>query len=137
MAHIAMHFALHGAIVLLAGLIGGLCFVRAIRRGQTEVAWRVVYAGGCGAGVMLLALAVPAQWVVMPPVLQGLMLVALVLGTYLLVIGMYVAALRDARGSPGGGMAHRVVTQLYAAGTITSLAGCALLVFGLLRALAL
>jgi hypothetical protein len=136
MAHLSMHFALHGAVVLLSGFIGGLFFARAIKRQQGEVAWRVVHAGGCSAGAMLMALAVPAQWVVMVPWLQGLMAAGLLLGTYLLVLGMFVAAIWNARGIPGGGrLVNRVVSALYAAGTVLSLLGGALLVFGLATAM--
>lgn len=136
MAHLSMHFALHGAIVLLAGLVGGLFFARAIRLARGEVAWRVVHAGGCAAGVMLLALAVPTQWVVMSPILQGLMALGFVLGTYLLVLGMFIAAIRSARGIPAGGSrVNRLVATLYATGTIATLTGSALLVLGLLCAM--
>jgi hypothetical protein len=135
-AYISLHLALHGSIVLLSGLVGGLFFARAIKQQKGEVAWRVVHAGGCSAGVMLLALAVPAQWVVMPDILAGLMVAGFVLGTYLLVLGMFVAAIWGTRGIPGhGSRMNRLVSGLYAAGAVATLATCALLVFGLLRAL--
>src|SRR5689334_23282184 len=56
---LALQFALHGSIALLLGLIGGLFFARAIKTRHGEVAWRVVHAGGCSAGAMLLAIAMP------------------------------------------------------------------------------
>ncbi|HXS31011.1 MAG TPA: hypothetical protein VN755_09270, partial [Steroidobacteraceae bacterium] len=63
MSPVSVLFALHGAIILFSGLVGGLFFARAIKRGSGEVAWRVVHAGGCAGGALLLALAVPLQWV--------------------------------------------------------------------------
>ncbi|MEP7311921.1 MAG: hypothetical protein ABI859_05025 [Pseudomonadota bacterium] len=62
MTSLALQFALHGSIALFAGLIGGLFFARAIKQRRGEVAWRVVHAGGCSAGAMLLAIAAPSQW---------------------------------------------------------------------------
>jgi hypothetical protein len=134
MALLAVYFALNGAIVLLSGLVGGLFFARAVRLQKNEVAWRVVHAGGCSAGVMLLALAVPVQWTVLSPWLQGAMMAGFLLGTYLLVIGMFVAAIFGMRGIPGGGTGiNRLVAGLYAAGTVLSLLGGVLLVLGLAR----
>jgi hypothetical protein len=131
---LALQLALHGSIALLAGLIGGLFFARAIRLRRGEVAWRVVHAGGCSAGVMLLAIAVPSQWITLgrtPSITMG---VGLIGGSYLLCLGMYIAAIWDVRGIPGGGAPlNRLVAGLYGAGTVMTLVGCALLVLGLLR----
>jgi hypothetical protein len=63
MTFIPVLLALHGSIILLSGLVGGLFFARAIKRSFGEVAWRVVHAGGCAGGTMLLAIAIPVQWV--------------------------------------------------------------------------
>jgi hypothetical protein len=130
----ALLLALHGSIVLLSGLVGGLFFARAIKRSSGEVAWRVVHAGGCAAGVMLLAIAMPIQWVSLPPVLELGLIWCLLLGTYLLVLGMFVGAIWRRRGIPGGGSGlNRLVSGLYEAGTVLSLLGSALLVLGLFR----
>jgi hypothetical protein len=130
----SLSLAMHGSIILLSGLAGGLFFARAIQRGSGEVAWRVVHAGGCAGGTMLLAIAMPVQWVSLSRALVHLLTWSLVLGAYLLVAGMFVAAVWNARGIPGGGRpVNRLVNALYAAGTVSSLAGCALLVLGLIR----
>lgn len=134
MTPIALLLALHGSIILLSGLIGGLLFARAIKRSAGEVAWRVVHAGGCAAGVMLLAIAVPVQWVSLAPMLEVGLVWSLLLGTYLLVIGMFVAAIWRHRGIPSGGSgANRLVGYLYGGGTVLALLGGTLLVFGLFR----
>jgi hypothetical protein len=134
MTPLALQFALHGSIALLSGLIGGLFFARAIKTRRGEVAWRVVHAGGCSAGAMLLAIAVPSQWVTLSHVLAIAMGSGLVVGSYILCAGMYVAAIWDVRGIPGGGSPlNRLVSSLYAVGTVLTLAGGALLTFGLLR----
>jgi len=131
---LALQFALHGSIALLLGLIGGLFFARAIKTRHGEVAWRVVHAGGCSAGAMLLAIAMPSQWVTLSRTLAIAMGAGFIKGSYLLCAGMYVAAIWDVRGIPGGGsLLNRVVSALYAAGTILALFGSVLLTLGLLR----
>lgn len=131
---LAIQLALHGSILLMAGLIGGLFFARAIKLGRGEVAWRVVHAGGCAAGALLLAVAAPSQWVTAGDAARLAMGAGLIGGSYLLCLGMYVAAACDTRGIPGGGSPlNRLVAALYGVGTIAGIAGCALLVLGLLR----
>jgi len=132
-AALPVQLALHGAIILMAGLVGGLCFARAIQRQRGEVAWRVVHAGGCSAGVLLLALAVPSQWMRLGTVPAMTMAVGFIAGAYLLCAGMYIAAICDTRGIPGGGAPlNRLVAALYASGTVLTLLGGTLLVVGLL-----
>lgn len=134
MTPLALQFALHGSIALMLGLIGGLFFARAIRLRRAEVAWRVVHAGACSAGAMLLAIAVPSQWVALSGALKLTMAIGLVGGVYFLCAGMYIAAIWSARGIPGGGPAlNRFVSGLYGVGTAITLIGGTLLTFGLLR----
>ena len=135
MTSISVLLALHGSIILLSGLVGGLFFARAIAKRSGEVAWRVVHAGGCAGGTMLLAIAIPVQWVVLSESLVLGMIWSFLLGTYLLVTGMFVAAIWNTRGIPGGGSPlNRLVNGLYALGTVLTLAGCVVLVVGLFRA---
>jgi hypothetical protein len=64
------------------------------------------------------------------------MAIGLIGGAYLLCTGMYIAAIWDTRGIPGGGSAlNRWVARLYGAGTVLSIAGSCVLLYGLLRAL--
>jgi hypothetical protein len=134
MTPLALQFALHGSIALFSGLVGGLFFARAIKLKHGEVAWRVVHAGGCSAGAMLLAIAAPSQWLAMSAVTNMTMAIGLIGGAYVLCLGMYVAAIWDVRGIPGGGTAlNRLVAVLYSIGTVMTLLGGALLVIGLLR----
>jgi hypothetical protein len=134
MTPLALQFALHGSIALLSGFIGGLFFARAIRQRRGEVAWRVVHAGGCSAGAMLLAIAVPSQWVTLGDSLKIIMAIGFIAGTYLFCAGMFIAAIWGTRGIPGGGTPlNRAVSRLYAAGTVTTLIGGFVLALGLLR----
>lgn len=133
---IALHFSLHGAIILLLGFVSGIFFASAIKRGRGETAWRVVHAGGCMAGTMLLALSWPSRFIVLPEMLRIVCALTLISGTYLLVFGMFIAAIKEVRGIPGGGSsANRTVASLYAIGTLFSIVGSALLAAGLLGAL--
>ncbi|HXR52945.1 MAG TPA: hypothetical protein VN762_12475 [Steroidobacteraceae bacterium] len=135
MSPVSVLFALHGAIILFSGLVGGLFFARAIKRGSGEVAWRVVHAGGCAGGALLLALAVPLQWVSLSTIPTLMLIWSFLLGTYLLVSGMFVAAIWNTRGIPGGGrFLNRLVNGLYAGGAVLSLTGSALLILGLFNA---
>lgn len=132
MTSLAMQFALHGSVALLSGLIGGLFLARAIKQGRGEVAWRVVHAGGCSAGAMLLAIAAPSQWTALGHTLLLVMATGLIAGSYLLCLGMYAAAIRGTRGIPGGGStSNRIVSGLYAVGTIMTVCGGGLLAIGL------
>lgn len=134
MTPLALQFALHGSIALMSGLVGGLFFARAIKQHRGEVAWRVVHAGGSSAGAMLLAIAAPSQWVALGHDLQMTMAIGLIAGTYLLCLGMYIAAIWDARGIPSGGpLLNRLVFWLYATGAVMTLIGSALLTIGLVR----
>lgn len=99
-----------------------------------EVTWRVVHAGGCSAGVMLLAIAVPSQWMTLDAIPSIIMSVGFIVGTYLLCLGMYIAAIWDTRGIPGGGTPlNRLISGLYGTGTVMTLIGGVHLVYGLLR----
>ena len=136
MERIPAHLALHGAVVLMVGLLGGLAFARAIQNGGREVAWRVVHSGGSMAGVLLLALAGVWRLVALPAWGQLLLAGLLAAGTYALVIGMVIAAWTGGRGlSRGGSRANRAVYALYVVGTAATLAGGALLIVGLALAL--
>lgn len=133
MTVLALQFALHGALLLMSGLIGGLFFARAIKQRRGEVAWRVVHAGGCAAGVMLLAIAAPSQWLSLSTTAKVVLAVGLIGGSYLLCLGMYIAAIWDTRGIPGGGSPlNRLVSGLYGVGTVMAIAGNVLLIAGFL-----
>lgn len=117
----------------MLGFVGGLFFARAIKLRRGEVAWRVVHAGACSAGAMLLAIAVPSQWVTLSGALKIALAIGLIGGSYFLCAGMYIAAIWNARGIPSGGSSlNRLVSGLYAIGTVMTLIGGALLTFGLL-----
>ncbi|MET0292697.1 MAG: hypothetical protein ABW136_10070 [Steroidobacteraceae bacterium] len=96
----------------------------------------MVHAGAASAGAMLLAIAVPSQWVTLSPALQLFLGIGLIGGAYALCTGMFMAAIWGTRGIPGGGSAlNKLVAVLYALGTALTFVGGILLVIGLLRTL--
>lgn len=129
-------FVLHGAIVLWTGLAAGYFHARAIKTGKNEVAWRVVHSGGSMGGTMLLAMAWPLRFVVLPGWGVDAFAWTLLGGTYLLIAGMIIAAVTGERGiASGGGRINRLVHLLYAVGGVASLVGCSLFVIGVARGL--
>jgi uncharacterized membrane protein len=99
MTPLALQFALHGSIALMGGLVGGLFFARAIQQRRGEVAWRVVHAGGCSAGAMLLAIAVPSQWMTLGTIASITMGVGFIAGSGLYGVGTVMTLI-------GGALAH-------------------------------
>lgn len=118
MAFLAMHFATHGALIVLVALLAHLWKAR--RQGSAYVP----SAAGNNPGVVLLAVAVPAQWVLLPLSLQALLLLCFIAGAWLLLVGDVLLATPRVR----------VATKLCNAGTALTLAGCGLLASGLIRA---
>ncbi len=123
--------AQHGALVLLVGLIGGFPMGIAIKRGTNEVPWRVVHAGGCSSGALLLALSPVSPafravgWIVTA-------WVWLMIGSIeTLVAGMVIAAWSGQRGVAGGGrFVNRLAHRCYVIGSVAALAAGILLVVG-------
>lgn len=128
--------ALQGALILTIGLIGGILFVKAISTGKGEVAWRVVHSGGSMAGIMLLVFVPILPLMALPTWALHAFGWSFSVGTWLLVIGMVVAAISGQRGIEKGGIrCNQIVRGFYSLGTLLSLVGSAFLVFGLLAAI--
>jgi uncharacterized membrane protein len=88
----------HGLIVLFACVTAGFAFSKAIRhQPESEVAWRVVHSGGSMGGIMLMAFS--AVWGKLNLNDWSFYLgYGLLISTYLLVLGMFIAALTGKRG---------------------------------------
>jgi hypothetical protein len=136
MEHFAIYLALHGVLVLIVSLISGRWFSRAITTGGNEVAWRVVHSGGSMGGIMLIAFSSLISIIVLPLWATELFVWFIILGTWLFIIAMIVAAITGQRGLKGSGsLTNRGVFSFYIIGALLSLFGCCLLLIGLLRAL--
>lgn len=131
MEWLSQQLVLHGSLVLLVGFIGGCFFARAIKRGQGEVAWRVVHSGSSMAGVMLIALGPAMPQLALPAWGAQVIAWTLILGVELFVVGMILAAVSCQRGlSRRGGRGNRTIWAFYMAGTVLTLIGCGSLAYG-------
>ena len=133
MTSLAVHLALHGMLVLILSVIGGLFLYRAILRQQDPSSWHLFHAGGSARGIMLIALAAVINLVSLPPVLLSLAVWFVVYFVWTSTIAMLIRAATD---EPGfrwdGSFANKTVFALYATGTLTLFPGMGLLVIGLI-----
>ena len=119
-------YFLHGLIILMVGLIGGYFFAHAIKKKDGgEVAWRVVHSGGCAAGVLLIALGGVINRLAILDLMNSFILWGVVSSTYLLIIGMVIAAISGERGignSEGKKSSlWKIVYYLYGVGALVSI----------------
>jgi len=127
-------FILNGVIILYASVVGGYAFAKAIKtKPEREVAWRVVHSGGSMAGIMLIALGAVWQYIRLG-CCEQIIVWSLIGSTYLMVIGMFLAAVTGKRGlhSESKGV-EKIIYLLYAIGGIV----CTLALTGLLIGLIL
>lgn len=120
---------LNGVIVLYASVVGGYAFAKAIKtKPEREVAWRVVHSGGSMAGVMLIALGAAWNYITLGSY-ETMIVWSLIVSTYLMVIGMFLAAITGKRGlrSESTGI-EKIIYLLYASGGIL----CTLALTGIL-----
>ena len=136
MEQFIVYLALHGVLALIVSLVSGRWFSRAITTGGNEVAWRVVHSGGSMGGIMLIAFSSLIPILVLPQWATTAFVWSIILGTWLFIIAMIIAAITGERGLKGGGsLVNRGVYFCYIVGAFLSLIGCGLLLAGLLRAL--
>lgn len=131
-----IYLGIHGVLVLVVSLMSGRWFSKAITSGGNEVAWRVVHSGGSMGGIMLIAFSSLLPHLVLPQWAVSLFIWTIILGTWLFIIAMIVAAITGERGlKAGGSLINRGVYFGYMFGAIFSIAGCGLLLAGLFGAL--
>lgn len=134
---LAIHLALHGALVLSISILGGLFLYRAILNGHRhESAWHVVHAGGTVRGVMLIALAAIIDIPVLPSWQLSAMVWLMIFFVWTSMLAMVIAAATGERGlGLSGSFTNKLVYGLYAVGTVAVFPACMLLIIGLIRAL--
>ena len=136
MDKLAIHLALHGAVVLVVGLSAGLFTYRAILHEERVAAWHLAHAGGSARGVMLMALAAIVRLPALP--LWQLALVAwlLIFFTWTSVLAMVIAAASGERGRGFcGSSTNKIVFVLYLVGGVAVFPASVVLIVGLLKAL--
>lgn len=136
MNQLAIHLALHGAIVLTVSIIAGLLLYGAILKSKNEAAWHLVHAGGTVRGVMLIALAAIIHLPVLPAWQLATAVWLIIFFVWTSMLAMIIAAISGDRGlGLSGSIANKLVYVLYGLGTIAIFPGCLLLILGLFKAL--
>lgn len=136
MDRLAVHLALHGALVLTAGIAGGLLLYRVMLRGKPEAAWHLVHAGGTVRGVLLIALAGIIQLLPLPLWLLTIFAWLIIASIWASMFAMFIAAASGERGLrfEGSGR-NKLVYLFYALHIVTIVPACGLLIVGLIDAL--
>jgi hypothetical protein len=129
----ARHLALHGAIVLLYGVLLGAPYARAINRqapAHIVNAWRIAHQSlPIAAGLMLAVAGVLSHLTVGAPVLW-LIAILLIASNYAFCVSMPLAAITGHRGlAPGGTGLQRVVFLGNVAGAWLSVGACVVLLY--------
>ncbi len=132
MENLDLHYFLHGLIILMVGLVGGLPFASAIKKQNgTEVAWRVVHAGASMGGTMLIAIGAIINRLNLSPLLNSIIFWGIIISTYALIVGMVIAAITGKRGignKVGQGIRWKLVYVLYFIGAVFSILSIGLLI---------
>jgi hypothetical protein len=131
---LAKQLIFHGSVILLAGLLCGVPFGRAIVRGKPEAivrAWRVAHASLPMGGILLIALAAAVPQLQLSASLLALMVWAFVVSSYAFAAALPLGAHFGYRGlTAKPPFLNRVVYAGNIVGAIGSLVGAALLVWG-------
>lgn len=124
---------LNGVIVLYASVVGGYAFAKAIKTNpEREVAWRVVHSGGSMAGIMLIAFGAAWNYIQLG-VYEKPIVWSIIISTYLMVVGMFLAAITGKRGlrSESTGI-EKIIYLLYAIGGILCTAALTGILIGMI-----
>jgi hypothetical protein len=136
---IALRMLLHGAVLLLVGLLAGMVFGVAVAQSWREDAvraWRVAHAGSVGLGVMLLAIGAVLDRLQLRERTARAMAWSLVTLGYTFAFGAVFAATAGVRGlTPDGAMLNAVVFATYLVGSVGAVLGVALVILGAYAAL--
>jgi hypothetical protein len=136
MEHLAVHLALHGALVLAVILVAGLFLYRAILRDGNVPGWHLLHSGGSGRAVLLLALAGALRWIALPDWQLTLFVWLTILFVWTSVLAMLIVAATGQRGFGWRGpFSNKVAFGLYVVGTVAVFPAAFLLVAGLMNAL--
>lgn len=130
---------LHGAIVLLIGLLGGIPFALAVGNdwGPEAVrAWRVAHSGGAMLGLMLLVVGAVLHRILLRDRVASALVWSLVASAYSFTFGLVLAATGGVRGVKAAGPAlNWAVFVAYLVGSLGAFLGVALVIRGAYAAL--
>lgn len=122
----------HGALLVVLGMLVGFAFHHAITAGSepdTQRAWRVAHTSLVGGGVLYLAFAAVAQYLLLSPRVAAFAVWSLVVAAYAFAFGFVVGPAVGARGLEAiGPPLHVLVFGVLAVGlSLLLIAGCIVL----------
>jgi hypothetical protein len=139
MTELAIQLTLHGAIVLLFGLLSGIPYGIAINRKQDEDkvrGWRVAHSGLSMGGTTIIAISAVISNLQLEPLFASILVWSLVVSGYGFSIALPYGAWVGHRGlSIQGTIANKFVYAGNMFGAIGSLIGTLVLIFGCLKTL--
>lgn len=123
-------------LVLTVSIVTGLFLYLAIRDDREQAAWHLLYAGGTARRVMLIALATIIEYPVLSFGVLATMPWLFIIFTWTSMLAKSIRAVSGERGLRlTGTIANKSVYVLYGLGTIAIFPACALLIYGIVKAL--
>lgn len=133
---LVIYLALNGVLALTVSIIAGLFLYLAIRDDREQAAWHLLHAGETGRGVMQIALAAIIEYPVLSYWQLATMAWLFIIFTWTSMFAMGIRAVSGERGLRlTGTIANKSAYILYGLGTIAIFPACALLIYGLVKAL--
>ncbi len=136
MNNLAVHLALHGILILLVSVFGGLLLYRSILKHTNHADWHLLHAGGSARGILLIALAgiIPLLELASWEITTAMWFIIYFAWTS--TLAMLIRAMSKEKGFRlAGSTTNKFVFILYATGALVLFPGLFLLVIGLLRVL--
>ena len=136
MDKLAIHLALHGALVLTVSVFGGLLLHRAILKNKNVAGWHLLHAGGSARGILLIALAAIIHLPALPFWQLSTLTWLIIFFVWTSTLAMIIVALSGERGFGWfGSNTNKLIYILYVLGAIAVFPACMLLILGLFNAL--
>ncbi len=136
MEALSIHLALHGLLVLLVSVLGGVVLWRVLLKREYGPQWHLLHAGGTVRGVLLIALAA-----VIPVLPFSLLLVSttvwlMIVSIWASIAAMLIAAITGDRGlNHKGSIWNRLIFGCYVVHGVTLFPAMLILIYGLALAL--
>ena len=136
MDNLAIHLGLHGVLVLIVSVFGGLLLYWSILKDTNRADWHLLHAGGSARGILLIALAAIISLVDLPIWQKTAAVWFVIYFAWTSTLAMLIRASSGEKGFRfAGTKTNKLVFFLYASGALVLFPGLFLLVVGLLSAL--
>ena len=134
---LSSRLVLHGAIMILLGMISGFPYGSAVTGGEDPRAWRMAHLEGVLNGLMAIAIGAAGARILLSEGLQRLLFWSLVIAGYGNVLASMLAAASGQRGlEPAGDLANNLVFAGFMLAVVGVLVALILVVVGAYRAAA-